>query len=365
MADALRRLPLHERHVLAGARFAPFAGWEMPLQYGGIVEEHGAVRGHAGIFDVSHMGRAEVRGAETGERVRSVTTADVTRLQPGRARYSLYCTEEGGIADDVMVYRIHQDRWLIVHNAANAEADTRRLRDAAGDAVADIGLDTVMLAVQGPGAAATLWRVLGVDLSSVPRRGCVEAEWEGSVVVFGRTGYTGEDGGEVIAGLEEGGRLWDAFVEDGVVPAGLGARDTLRLEAALPLHGHEITHETHPYEAGLGWAVQLDDGAPFTGRAALERLATMEPARRLACVRLHGRGVPREGYAVIDPGSGERAGTLTSGAFSPTLRTGIGMAYLPAAFAEPGTRLAVEIRGRGVDAEVVSRPFYQRTDGRT
>ena len=360
----LRRLPLRERHVRAGARFAPFAGWEMPLQYAGIVQEHEAVRTRAGIFDVSHMGRVEVHGTDAGTRIRSITTGNVARLAPGRARYSLYCTERGGIADDVFVYHVAEDRWLIVHNAANAAADAARVRAAAGDAMTDLSGETVMLAVQGPQAATAIRRVLGIDLETVDRRGCVEVAWAGGTVLFGRTGYTGEEGGECITDLACGGPLWDALLAAGVTPAGLGARDTLRLEAALPLHGHEITPDTNPYEAGLGWAVQLQDGAPFTGREALARLAAREPARRLACLRLRERGVPREGYPVLDVRGPEAPAVamLTSGAFSPTLLVGIGMAYLPATLAEPGTPLAVEIRGRAVPAEVVARPFYRRPE---
>jgi len=366
VTGSLRRLALHDRHERAGARFAPFAGWEMPLQYTGIVQEHHAVRNGVGIFDVSHMGRVRIEGPETVDRLRAVTTADIRRVRPGRARYSLYCTEAGGIADDVMVYRIADDRWLVVHNAANAEAGTSRLRDALGDDATDVGLRTTMLAVQGPGAAEPLRAVLGIELEAVPRRACIEVEWQGSPVLFGRTGYTGEDGGECIVDAGVGPALWDAFLEAGATPAGLGARDTLRLEAALPLHGHDITRETNPYEAGLGFAVDLEDGAPFVGREALVRLSNAPMGQRLTCLRADERSVPREGYAVLDPdGSSETpVSTLTSGAFSPTLEVGIGMAYLPRAFAEPETRLVIDIRGRRIPARVVPRPFYRAQDAR-
>ncbi len=374
-ARALRRLPLHERHVAAGARLAPFAGWEMPLQYaGGILAEHAAVREAAGVFDVSHMGRVRIEGPDAGTRIRAVTTYDVTRMHPGRAHYSLYATDDGGIADDVFVYRVDADRWLIVHNAANAEADAARVRAsvdrAPGAAMRDVGGETVMLAVQGPAALARLRDVLGVDLAAelAPRR-CTELAWRGATVLVGRTGYTGEDGAECILDAERGAALWDACLAAGVVPCGLGARDTLRLEAALPLHGHDITPDTSPYEAGLGWAVTLEDGAEFTGRDALAAAAARAPERRLACLRLLDRGVPRAGYPVHAPGdatgdeSEPRAvATLTSGAFSPTLRVGIAMAYLPAGLAAPGTRLAIEIHGRDVDAEVVPRPFIRRSE---
>ena len=362
MTEPLRKLPLRAAHLRAGARWAPFAGWEMPLQYTGIVHEHRAVRERAGVFDVSHMGRVEVRGPDVGARLRSVTTANVERLEPGRSRYSLYCTEPGGIADDVIVYRLEEQRWLIVHNADNAEADARRVRAAVGDAMTDIGRETVMLAVQGPAAKDALAQVLGIALDQIPRHGCIEVEWRDGHVFFGRTGYTGEDGGECVTDPQHGAELWNALLDVGVAPAGLGARDTLRLEAALPLHGHDISVETNPYEAGLGWAVALRDGAAFTGRDALVSLSQRDPVRRLSCLRLLERGVPRAEYAVVDPSNpgAEPVSTLTSGAYSPTLETGIAMAYLPGGLAEPGTRLAIDIRGRALPAEVVPRPFFQR-----
>lgn len=362
--ETLRRLPLREEHLAAGARMAPFAGWEMPLQYAGIVAEHEAVRGDAGVFDVSHMGRVMLDGPGAGERLRAITTFDVTSLAPGEAHYSLYCTPSGGIADDVFVYRLALERWLIVHNAANAEADYARVAEAIPDAF-DVTEGTVMLAVQGPRALERLRDALGAagrSLDALEPRHCVEVEWEGGVVLVARTGYTGEDGAECVLSPAWGQRLWTRLVTGGVAPAGLGARDTLRLEAALPLHGHDISEETNPFEAGLGWVVTLDDGAPFTGRDALERLRAAGPARRLACLRLLERGVPRDGYAVLDGASGDEVGVLTSGTFSPTLRTGIGMAYLPPRLAKPGTRLAVQVRDRALAAEVVRRPFYRRAE---
>ena len=362
MTDTLRQLPLREAHRRAGARFAPFAGWDMPLQYTGIVQEHHAVRDHVGVFDVSHMGRVEVRGADVGARLRAITTSNVTTLEPGRSRYSLYCNEQGGIADDIIAYRLEADRWLIVHNADNAVPDAARVRAALGDAMTDIGLDTVMLAVQGPEAEAALRTTLGLELESVARHGCVEFDWHGGRVFFGRTGYTGEDGGECVTDPATGQQLWDALLAAGVAPIGLGARDTLRLEAALPLHGHDISPDTNPYDAGLGWAVGLKDGAPFTGRDALAALAAQPRQRQLACLRLLERGVLRSEFDVLDPaqpGAGPVT-HLTSGAFSPTLEAGIGMAYLPTPLAVVGTQLTIDIRGRAVPAEVVARPFYQR-----
>ena len=358
----LRQLALRERHRRAGARFVPFAGWEMPLQYTGILAEHEAVRTAAGVFDVSHLGRVRLTGADAGAALRAVTTYDVTALRPGRAHYSLYCVEDGGIADDVFVYRIAEERWLVVQNAANHATGLERLNGIAGRraTVEDETESTVMLAVQGPEAPGVLTQVLGEQFARLRPRQCAELAWRDGVVLTTRTGYTGEDGAECIAEPRLAAELWDQLVALGVTPAGLGARDTLRLEAALPLHGNDIDRATNPYEAGLGFAVTLADGKPFVGRTALERLAERPVARRLSCLRLLERGVPRHGYAVRTP-DGAPVATLTSGAFSPTLRTGIGMAYLPVALFEPGTRLAVEVHGQPVAAQVVERPFYRRT----
>lgn len=358
-ADSLRRLALHSRHAAAGARFAPFAGWQMPLQYEGIVAEHEAVRADVGVFDVSHLGRVWARGRDAGTRLRGVTTFDVTSLAPGQAHYSLYCDERGGIEDDVFVYRVDDDRWLIAHNAANAAADLERVRRALGVAAEDATAATVMLAVQGPRAPEALTALFGDAYASLRPHGCTEVAWRGSTVLVARTGYTGEDGGEVIVPTEAAAELWDACLDLGVTPAGLGARDTLRLEAALPLHGNDIDATTNPFEAGLGFAVSLEDGAPFTGRNALVRLADDKPARRLACIRADERGaVFRHGCAVLDA-DGRVISELTSGAYSPSLRVSVGMAYLPATSISPGTRLAIDVRGRAVPAEVVRRPFYR------
>ena len=354
----LRRLALRDRHEAAGARFAPFAGWEMPLQYQGTVREHEAVRERVGVFDVSHLGRAWLRGPRAAALLRSVTTFDVTTLAVGEAHYSLYCNEAGGIDDDVFVYRLPGERWLIVHNAANATGDFERLRSVAGDAE-DVTGDTVMFAVQGPEAIGLLSGVLDESVAALEPRCCAELDWDGAPVLFARTGYTGEDGGECIVGADRAGALWDALVAGGATPAGLGARDTLRLEAALPLHGNDIDATTHPYEAGLGFAVSLDDGAPFTGREALVEAKARPRTRRLGHVAARGRGVPRAGHAVRVPG-GETVAHLTSGGYSPTMGLGIGMAYLPADLAEPGVSLEVDVRGRALPVEVVRRPFYRK-----
>ena len=357
-AGEVRLLVLRGRHTAAGARFAPFAGWEMPLQYLGTVREHESVRERVGLFDVSHLGRVWVQGPRAASLLRSATTFDVTTLGVGKAHYSLYCNEAGGIDDDVFIYHLPGERWLIVHNAANAERDFERLRSVADDAV-EATEDTVMLAVQGPEAISLLSGVLGGSLGALAPRDCVELDWGGAPVLFARTGYTGEDGGECIVGADRAEALWDALLSGGATPVGLGARDTLRLEAALPLHGNDIDATTHPYEAGLGFAVSLDDGAPFTGRAALAAAKARPRTRRLAHLLARERGVLRAGYAVHEPG-GDAVARLTSGAFSPRLRRGIGMAYLPVRLASPGVVLTVDVRGRALPVEVVRRPFYRQ-----
>ena len=358
--SGLTELVLRERHEALGARFAPFAGWEMPLQYGGIVGEHEAVRERVGVFDVSHLARAWVEGPRAASLLRSVTTFDVTTLPVGKAHYSLYCNEAGGIEDDVFIYHLPGDRWLVIHNAANADKDFDRLQAVAGDAASEVTPETVMLAVQGPDAVALLSSVLGDGFAALEPRDCAELDWNGTPVLVARTGYTGEDGGECIVGADRAADLWDALTEGGATPAGLGARDTLRLEAALPLHGNDIDETTHPFESGLGFAVSLDDEAPFTGREALAALKAEPRTRRLAHVVAQERGVLRSGYAVHEPDVGEPVARLTSGAFSPSLRIGIGMAYLPVQLASPGVTLTVDVRGRALPVEVVRRPFYRK-----
>ena len=331
----------------------------MPLQYEGIVAEHHAVRERVGIFDVSHLARAWVQGPRAAELLRSVTTFDVTALPVGKAHYSLYCNEDGGIEDDVFIYHLPNERWLVIHNAANADQDFRRLQVVAGDLASEVTPETVLLAVQGPEAMELLGNVLGDRVAAMEPRDCIELDWRGSPVLMARTGYTGEDGGECIVGADRAEELWDAFIEGGATPAGLGARDTLRLEAALPLHGNDIDATTHPFEAGLGFAVSLDDDAPFTGREALVAAKERPRTRRLAHLAARERGVIRRGYEVGDPASGDVVAHLTSGGHSPSLRIGIGMAYLPVELARRGTMLEVDVRGRALPVEVVRRPFYR------
>jgi aminomethyltransferase len=359
---ALRQLALADQHRALGARFAPFAGWEMPVQYAGIVEEHRAVRERAGVFDVSHMGRVFVVGKDAGRLLRHAVTYKVGQLAEGDAHYALMCNDSGGILDDVFVYRLDDERFLVVNNASNADLGRERiasvLEPGADAELLDRQASTTMLALQGPQAVDTLGRVLGpaapVDL---PKRRCVELEYAGYKLFASRTGYTGEDGFELVTSVDAGAHLLTGLVKEGAAPCGLGARDTLRLEAALPLYGNDIDATTNPWESGLGFAVSLDDGVDFTGRAALDAARDAGPARKLACLRTTGRGVMRAHCPVLREGS--RVGELTSGSFSPTLGTSIGMAYLPVELAKEGVELEVDVRGKPLPAVVVKRPFYR------
>jgi aminomethyltransferase len=364
-AAQLHATPLLERHRALGARFVEFAGWTMPLQYRGIIEEHRAVRTGAGLFDLSHMGELFVEGPEAGAALAFALVSDPRRLAPGRAQYSLICAADGGIIDDLIVYRLAEDRYLVVPNAANAATVSDELASRFGGYRAvldDRSLATALIALQGPRAAEILAPVTDVELARLPTYGVAEGQVAGIPAIVARTGYTGEDGFELFVewGAAEG--LWDALVaagsRHGLVPVGLGARDTLRLEAGMPLYGNELDRETNPYEAGLGRVVRLDKEGEFVGRAALERIAREGPARRLVGLVMRERGIPRHGYPVV---VGERrTGTVTSGGPSPTLGGAIAMAYVAPGDAEAGTIVGVVIRGQPVAAEVVTLPFYRR-----
>jgi aminomethyltransferase len=357
----LRKTPLSDLHERQDARIVPFAGWAMPVQYRGIVEEHHAVRRRAGIFDVSHMGRLFVVGADAGRLLRRALTYRVDALAEGRGHYTLLCNDGGGIIDDPYVYRLDDQRYLIVGNAANADRDRERIASMLEPGMDAELLDrqeqTVMLAVQGPASGGYMARVLGAEVAALEKRACTEMPFLQHKLFVSRTGYTGEDGFELVTSVEGGRALWRQLLSDGVEPCGLGARDTLRLEAALPLWGKDIDESTDPYEAGLGWVVSLDDGAEFAGRNALAGIRERGPRRRLAHLRATDRGVIRDGCDVLH--DGERAGAVTSGGYSPTLGTSIAMAYVPPALAATGTRLEVDVRGRTLPVEVVRRPFVK------
>jgi aminomethyltransferase len=361
----VRETPLAERHVALGARMIDFAGWLMPVQYAGIVEEHRAVRDRAGLFDLSHMGELYVEGPEAGEALARALVSDPPSLAVGRAQYSMICAPDGGVIDDLIVYRLGVERYLVVANASNtavvSDALAERL-DGMRVVLDDRSLDTALVSVQGPQSVAILSGLTDVDLGALRYYAAAEGTVAGAPALVARTGYTGEDGFEVFVEWERAGEVWDAMLEAGrprgAVPVGLGARDTLRLEAGMPLYGNELDRATNPFEAGLGRVVRLGKDADFVGRAALEKAAA-EPARRkLVGLVVRGRGIARHGYPVL---SGEApTGTVTSGTASPTLGVPIAMAYVAPRDAEPGTMLDVAVREQRVAAEVVALPFYRR-----
>ena len=360
--ESLRLSPLDEQHRALRARMVPFAGWSMPLQFAGIIEEHRAVRSRAGLFDVSHMGRLYVSGGDAADLLSRAGTYDARRLEPGRGHYSLLCQEDGGILDDFFIYRLAADRFLVVGNSVNADHDREQIRALTGPrldaALKDRQAGTVMLALQGPRAVEVLTQVVNPEAAQgLPKRRCTETRWHGETLFVSRTGYTGEDGFELVTSVEAGRKLWEELVAAGVQPCGLGARDTLRLEAALALYGNDIDTSTNPWEAGLGWVVTLDGGADFVGRAAVEAART-RVERHLACLVALGPGIMRSGCAILQ--GGEQVGRVTSGGYSPTLEASIAMGYLPASLAAEGTGVEVEVRGKLVAARVVPRPFYRR-----
>jgi aminomethyltransferase len=362
----VRRTPLYDAHRGLGARMVDFAGWDMPVQYTGIIDEHTAVRTRAGLFDVSHMGEIAVRGAGALAACQRATANDVTRLADGQAQYSLLLTADGGIVDDVIVHRRGADDFFFCVNASNRERDLAYLRQhVRGAEVIDLSDETALLALQGPRATAILAGLTTLELARVPRFAFAEHEVAGRRAMIAHTGYTGEDGWELYCAPTDAPPLWHALLEAGqaagIAPAGLGARDTLRLEAALPLYGHELGEDTTPFEARLAWVVRMDKGE-FVGRDALAAHRQRGPRRCLVGVELTEPGVPRADYAILH--DGRRVGAATSGTRSPTLGKGIALGYVEPAASGPDTALAVEIRGRAVAAKVVRLPFYRSGEAR-
>jgi aminomethyltransferase len=365
MTDAPRATPLVERHEALGARLVDFAGWRMPIQYAGILEEHRAVRERAGLFDLCHMGELFVDGPDAGDALAGAVTTDPRTLEVGRAHYSMICAADGGILDDLIVYRLAADRFLVVANASNAAVVSDALAERFADRRAildDRSLATALVAVQGPAARGILAPLTALDLDAIRYYGIAEGAVAGIPALVARTGYTGEDGFEVFVDAAAGPALWDALMAAGrpagLVPVGLGARDTLRLEAGMPLYGNELDRSTTPFEAGLGRVVKLAKEGGFVGRDALAKAAESEPRRRLVGLVVRGRGIARHGHPVW---AGERStGAVTSGTMSPTLGVPIAMAYVAPGDAAPGTMLDVEIRDARAAAEVVPLPFYTR-----
>lgn len=354
--------PLYERHRSLGARFVEFGGWEMPVQYSGILEEHQAVRQHAGLFDVSHMGEIELRGPAALAAAQELTVNDVSRLSDGQAQYSLLCYPSGGVVDDILVFRLSEQRLMLCVNASNIEKDFAWIRDHAGGAeVIDRSAEYGLLALQGPQATTILSRLTSAPLDEIPPFHFRQLDIAGASVMASRTGYTGEDGWEIYCEATLAPALWDALLEagadSGLLPAGLGARDTLRLERSLPLYGHELDDETTPLEARLDWVVRFAKSS-FLGRDALWAQKESGLTRRLTGLIVTGRGIARQGYPLFH--QGERVGVVTSGTLSPTLGKPIAMGYVATRCADPGRELEVEIRGRKLAAETVKLPFYRR-----
>ena len=350
MAQTLQRTPLHDRHVALGARMVPFAGWVMPVQYEGVIQEHRAVRTDAGVFDVSHMGEIEVEGPRALELLQGLLSNDVDRLGPGDAQYTLLTNERGGIIDDLIAYRLDEFRFLLVVNASNRAADFRWIkeREISGSDVRDVSDEHALIAVQGPNAIAKLGLPLAKQFTFSEER------IDGIEAMVNRTGYTGEEGCEILCMAEDAVALWDAVLARGVVPCGLGARDTLRLEASLPLHGNDIGPDTDAIEAGLGWTCALGK-KEFTGADVLRRIKAEGPARKLVSFVMEEKAIPRHGMPIAG------GGVVTSGSHSPMLEVGIGMGYVPASDSAPDTELTIDVRGKPRRARVVKRPIYARS----
>jgi aminomethyltransferase len=356
----LKRTPLHEIHVKAGARMVPFGGWDMPVQYVGIVEEHRTVRAAVGLFDVSHMGEFEVEGPTARDALQSLTTNDVAALDVGQVQYSAMCYPDGGIVDDLTVYRVGADRYMLTVNAGNIDKDWDWVTTHAGGARwRNISADTALIAVQGPHAERLVGRLADRDLTSLGYYRFLEGAVAGARTLVSRTGYTGEDGFELYLAARDATSVWTGLLEagraDGAAPIGLGARDTLRLEMRYALYGNDIDATTNPLEAGLGWIVKPGKG-PFIGRDAIEKVRATGPARRLVGLEMLERAVARHGYPVLEHGM--PVGVVTSGSYGPSVDRYIAMAYVPAAHAAVGTELAVEIRGQARPARVVKTPFH-------
>ncbi|NRB06146.1 MAG: glycine cleavage system aminomethyltransferase GcvT [Richelia sp.] len=367
IAQSLTRTPLFPLIQELKARFTGFGGWEMPVQFSGITKEHEAVRNHAGMFDISHMGKFTLQGKDLVTQLQKLVPSDLSRLQPGQAQYSVLLNENGGIIDDIIFYYQGVDNTdiqrgvLIVNAATTAKDRTWILKhlDTSEIQFQDISSDKVLIAIQGPKATGFLQQFVSADLTPIRAFGHLEANIFDQPAFLARTGYTGEDGFEVMVDPEVGIELWQKLLDVGVNPCGLGARDTLRLEAAMALYGQDIDDSTTPLEAGLGWLVHLDTKADFIGRTVLEQQKSQGITRRLVGLQMQGRNIARHRYPLLS--SGQVVGEITSGTLSPTLGYPVALAYLPKDIAKVGQQLEVEIRGKHYPAVVVKKPFYRST----
>lgn len=361
MAESMSRTALYDTHVSLGGKMVPFAGWEMPLQFHGILAETRAVRAHSGLFDVSHMGRIWVRGRQASALLDWTATANISALVQGRARYGLICTEEGGILDDGIVYYLGPEEYLLVCNASNRDAVWRwlaELRDSRfqDTELEDRTLEVGMIAFQGPNAPAVMEQLSPGLTGSLRLFRCASVQVDGVPVLVARTGYTGEDGFELMPPADASADIWKRLLETGAVPCGLGARDVLRLEAGLLLHGTDMDIHTNPYEAGLDRFVVLEKETVYS--TALRQVAHQGVGRKITGFQMLERGVPRHGYTILQ--DNRAVGEVTSGGYSPTLDRYIGLGYVPMELTAPGARFVVDIRGRRTEAEAVALPFYSR-----
>ncbi|HUG37227.1 MAG TPA: glycine cleavage system aminomethyltransferase GcvT, partial [Candidatus Limnocylindrales bacterium] len=360
-AGQLKRTPLYDVHVKAGARMVPFGGWEMPVQYVGILEEHRTVRRAVGLFDISHMGEFEIAGPDALTVIQRLTTNDASTLAIGQVQYSLLCYPEGGIVDDLTLYRLEADRYMLTVNASNIDKDWPWVTEhGRGQARwKNVSAETALLSVQGPKAEGLVGRLADTDVTRVLYYHFTRGHVAGVPAIISRTGYTGEDGFELYVAAGKAEALWSALMEagkpDGIQPIGLGARDTLRLEMRFALYGNDIAQTTNPLEAGLGWVVKPAKG-DFIGRPAIEDVRQRGVTRKLVGFEMVDRAVPRHGYPILS--RGPSVGEVTSGSFSPSLERGIGLGYVRADLAAIGTELEVEIREQGQPARVVKTPFY-------
>lgn len=361
----LKRTPLYEQHLALGARIVEFSGWEMPVQYSGIIEEHQVVRTKAGLFDVSHMGEFKVEGDNALAFLQYLVPNDVARLTVHQVLYTQLCLPTGNVIDDLLIYRLAEHHYMLVVNAGNIAKDFAWAQGQATHfqnvTITDQSDTTALLALQGPAALSILQPFTEVDLPAIRYYHCTAAPVDGVNCIISRTGYTGEDGFELYCSSADVVTLWNALLAagkpHGLLPTGLGARDTLRLEAGLCLYGHELDEQTNPLEAKLGWTVKLNKGS-FIGSDVLLHTKQQSPQKLLIGIEMRERGIPRGGYAIYN--NEQRIGTLTSGAPGPSLGKNIGMGYVEAAHAVIGNTVQIDIRGKRVAAQIVSLPFYKR-----
>ncbi|HTL89824.1 MAG TPA: glycine cleavage system aminomethyltransferase GcvT [Leptolyngbya sp.] len=362
LLESLRRTPLYDLAIEHNARMTGFSGWEMPVQFGGITQEHHAVRSHAGMFDISHMGKFTIVGKDALTQIQRLVPSDLSRLQPGQAQYTVLLNPEGGIIDDLIFYFQGDDRWTVIVNAATTHKDRDWMLanlDRRTIEFTDLSDTQALIAVQGKKAVEYLSAIADQDLSELKAFGHLEANILGYSAFLARTGYTGEDGFEVMLDPAVAIELWRSLLKSGVTPCGLGARDTLRLEAAMALYGQDINDSTTPLEAGLGWTVHLDTKGDFIGRSTLEHQKQNGVKKRLVGLQMQGRNIARHDYPIFS--NGETVGIVTSGTLAPTIGQAIALGYVPTEFAKPGQQVDIGIRGKTYRAIVVKRPFYRAT----